>query len=311
MTNLNKYNLRNLKRVASFSGIRGVSNHLGTAVNQWYYQRTNHTGFDPVSEDWDNLLILDGCRYDLFQDRIHHQGELDHRTSPASESWEYLSKCFNGRDLYDTVYVTTNPHTPKIQEGTFHTIWNLLETDFDEELQTVPPDDVATAIREALSEFPNKRIIGHFMQPHYPFIGELGREIDTSGIDPDFDTTRTGTNIWARLQYGLGVNSDEVWSAYAENLDLALDIVSDLLDDIEGKSVLTSDHGNLVGDRCRPIPTRGYGHPPNLYVEPLVKVPWFEAGYDTRRDIEAEKPVRGERLSDDVIEDRLKSLGYR
>lgn len=311
MPNLTKYNLRNLKRVTSFSGIRGVINHLGTVTNQWYYQITGHTGFDPVSEDWDNLFILDGCRYDLFRKCIHIQGELDYRVSPASESLEYLKKCFDGRDLHDTVYVTTNPHAPKVQEGTFHTVWNLLETDFDEELQTVKPYDVATAIREASSEFPNKRIIGHFMQPHYPFIGDLGRKIDTSSINPNLDTTNSGTNIWARLQYGLDVDSDKVCSAYTENLDLVLDVVSDLVDDIEGKSVLTSDHGNLVGDRCRPIPTRGYGHPPNLYVEPLVKVPWFETAYDTRKQIEAEEPVRGERLSDDVVEDRLRSLGYR
>lgn len=32
--------------------------------------------------------------------------------------------------------------------------------------------------------------------------------------------------------------------------------------------------GELLGDRCRPIPVTEYGHYHGLYMDELVKVPW-------------------------------------
>jgi hypothetical protein len=212
--------------------------------------------------------------------------------------------------LHDTVYVTANPFTPSIPDGTFHAIWNLLDSDWDEELKTVPPGIVAARLEKATEEFPNKRLIRHFMQPPYPFIGGTGQEIESGAISPDGEDIRE-TKIWTRLQFGLGVDQDTVWKAYAENLYLALEAIGPLLSDIDGRTVLTADHGNLVGDRCRPIPVRGYGHPKNLYVDGLVSVPWFVVKDGHRRTIESEPPAESERLNEPDIEHRLEALGYR
>jgi hypothetical protein len=61
--------------------------------------------------------------------------------------------------------------------------------------------------------------------------------------------------------------------AYKENLRHVLKNVEDLLEIINGKTVITSDHGNLIGDRLSPIPVRGYGHPSGLRAPELVKDP--------------------------------------
>lgn len=113
------------------------------------------------------------------------------------------------------------------------------------------------------------------------------------------------------LQYGLTeLNENEVWDLYAENLRVALDSVAGLLEEPTGKTVITADHGNLVGDRLWPVPVRGYGHPPNVYVDELLTVPWMVVDGE-RRTIQTEPPIDSERLPENKIEERLRALGYR
>lgn len=101
-----------------------------------------------------------------------------------------------------------------------------------------------------------------------------------------------------------------MWEAYQENIELVLDVVEPLLDDIDGKTVVSSDHSNLVGDWISPIPCRGYGHPPTIYVNEPVKVPWLTIDGD-RREITADPPETHDEPEADVIEDRLSALGYK
>jgi len=310
MGNLEKYNLKNARRVASLKGIQGVISYFGTVLNQMYYRRTNHNGVTIMKEDWDMLLILDGCRYDLFKKNHELKGDLSCRTSRGSESLEFIESNFV-EEHNDTVYVTANPFAREISEGTFHAMWNLLETEWDPKLQTVPPKAISSRLIEARRKFPRKRLIGHYMQPHYPFIGEAGRKIRSGGISPDANEKHNSPQVWTRLQYGLGVTQSKVWEAYAENLNLVLRSVDELLSDISGKVILTSDHGNLVGDRCWPVPTKGYGHPRDLYVEPLVKVPWFEIPYTSRWNVVSDPPKEEKRLEESDVQSRLNALGYR
>jgi hypothetical protein len=105
-----------------------------------------------------------------------------------------------------------------------------------------------------------------------------------------------------------------VWEAYNENLDVVLAEVEPLLGELSGKSVITADHGNLVGERLGPVPTRRkYGHPYGVHTEELVKVPWFVVEGDARKTVRAEPPVEGdgEGISDAELEDKLAALGYR
>lgn len=286
----------------------GHLHRLGMGANARYYSFRGHDGVDVVEEEWDNLLILDGCRFDVFAEQCALPGRLESRTSPASESAGFMDKCFRGREIHDTVYVTANPHASDLPDGTFHATELLLDSDWNEELGTVTPGTVVDAIERAHRRYPDKRLVGHFMQPHFPFIGERGRELDQGGLTSGQDTTDEAPQIWHRLQYG-DVDREIVWEAYRENLDVVLSAVEELLEDLPGRTVITSDHGNLVGDCIGPVPCRGYGHPPGLYVPELVEVPWLVTGGE-RRQVVSEPPVGHDRAAADVVESRLRDLGY-
>lgn len=90
-----------------------------------------------------------------------------------------------------------------------------------------------------------------------------------------------------------------------------MEYVDLLLDDISGKIVVFADHGNFVGERQGPIPTRRmYGHPWGVYAPELVIVPWFVIDSQERREIRSDPPEYSETMSDQMIQDRLRALGY-
>lgn len=268
-------------------------------------------GVAVMEEDWDNLIILDGCRYDIFADRNGIDGKLQSKTSLGSASLEFIEQNFVGKEFHDTVYVTCNPYVTRIEDGTFHAVVNLLN-EWNSDLQTVHPEVVVDTAKQAHAEHSDKRLIIHFMQPHYPFIGEKGQNIDHKGYSKGETNDLAGKNVWEQLR----LNSDElsieeVWEAYQENLDIVLSHVEELLGELTGKSVITADHGNLFGERLRPIPVRGYGHPPRIRIPELVTVPWHVVDGESRREVTTDPPITHEKPSDEMVTERLRALGYR
>lgn len=307
-----RYNLDNLKLLASNPQmLLGELNQYANRVNRRFYRfRHDGRGIAVMEEDWDNLLILDGCRYDLYEDRTWLGGTLQRRISSGSDSWEFLQANFGDGTYHDTVYVTSNPHAYKLPDDVFHRVVNLLDDRWDPELQTVLPEDVAAAAVTAHEEYPNKRLLVHFMQPHFPFIGETGRRLDQGGIVMHVDDHDGEQMIWSKMRYGL-VDEDLTLEAYRENLDIVLAVVEDLLEDLDGKTVVSSDHGNMVGDRLWPIPVRGYGHPRGFHAPQLLEIPWEVLEADDRRSVRADPPKSVRGPDDDVVKRRLQDLGYR
>lgn len=295
--------------------------HLLTPAMIRYFEHFGQSGCDVMEEDWDTLLVLDACRYDMFEGQHSFPGSLSARISKGSDTAEFFEENFLGTEHHDTVYVTANP-VPKVSEWcnvdvdtVFHDVVDVWAEHWDDQSNTVRPEPVSEAIKDAHEEYPDKRILGHFIQPHQPFIGPAGEEIDEVGMTAydelageDADVDR---KVWEQLRHG-EISSELVWRAYRENLDLVLPHVERLCDDLEGKIVVTADHGNLLGEFIFPFPARGFGHPSGIGVENLVKVPWLEVPCQERRDIVAEPPVgsaadagENERL------ERLEALGYR
>jgi len=55
-------------------------------ANRLYHRRfgrreCNEDGVDPFEADWDNLFILDACRYDMFERRAELPGRLERAES--------------------------------------------------------------------------------------------------------------------------------------------------------------------------------------------------------------------------------------
>ncbi len=273
--------------------------------------RRQDNGCDVVEEDWDNLVILDGCRYDLFQSENIINGRLKSRISAGSESWEFLRANFQGQQLHETVYITANPHASKLDDNTFHRTVNLLKDRWDEELKTVTPEAMTEEAVAIYEEHSNKRLIVHYMQPHFPFIGEKGREITHAGVSQSGEGDDE-PHIWTGLLNGrLDVDETEVYEAYRENLELTLPCVRELINSLDGKSVVTADHGNLIGEWTGPIPVKGYGHPRGFYAPGLVTVPWLVIDSEERRHVIPNRPSNHNQIDPDTVEARLKDLGYR
>lgn len=301
----------------SIQGIKkGLANPrlLLQEANRLYYRRLytwsyNENGIDFFERDWDNLFVLDACRYDLFERVVDLPGETSTVQSRGSSTMEFLRGTFHGQTLLDTVYVTASPmlhrHRDEI-DVQFHDVIDVWQdSGWDEQYRTVLPETVAKATVTAAERYPNKRLFVHFLQPHYPFLGPTGREhFDLDRLDFQWDDVASGE---------LGIPRDVVRRAYEENLEEVLPAVEDLLVQLTGKSVVTADHGQMFGERLFPIPIRRYGHPAGLYTDELVNVPWHVFDEGPRRDIVAEEPAGSpERNGDDeeIARDRLRDLGY-
>lgn len=279
-----------------------------------------------LGQDWDNLLVLDACRYDLFnQIRFKRSIEGDLRTvrSRGSDSPEFMRENFAGRDLTDTVYITANPHEKRVLDEPFHHTDRVWVDGWDDEEGIVLPETLADRARAADEAFPNKRLIVHFMQPHVPFIGESRLETPESTMDgfrnmvlDEPADVAFGDSVWEALQTG-DLEPELFWEAYRDNLIRVLDTAIPLARELPGKTVITADHGNALGERAWPLPVRVYFHPSKVRMPVLNDVPWFVPPYSGRKAIvageasDAEADVTGEDEEAETVEARLAALGYR
>lgn len=260
-------------------------------------------GVDVMAADWDTLIVLDACRYDLFEAVNWIDGDLAAVRSKAGFTTDFLERNFGDSDFPDTVYVSANPMLVKI-DAQFHDRIRLWEDSWSTEIDVVPPDAVAGRAVEAFERYPDKRLIVHFMQPHHPFIGELGRSLVA---ETEIEHYENGIVFWNQLRAVDAATRERFWAAYRENLELALPHVERLVDGVDGKTVVTSDHGNEFGR------FGVYGHMRGA-TDGLRRVPWLEIDGSSRREIEpgsaTEGPRREVTRDSDVAFNRLRQLGY-
>lgn len=148
------------------------------------------------------------------------------------------------------------------------------------------------------------------MQPHYPF---LESDLTFSGWHPEgIKGSRERTAIhtpWDALRAGLAEEED-IRTAYARNLAICYERVTELLSELSGKIVVTSDHGNGFGGRAWPIPLRIYGHPRGIRTPGLTRVPWAEVTHGSRRSVISEATGQASELNQAEVKQRLSVLGY-
>jgi hypothetical protein len=105
------------------------------------------------------------------------------------------------------------------------------------------------------------------------------------------------------------VDDEILHRAYAETLAVVIDEAEQLVEAFDGKTVISADHGEMLGERAWPVPVKYYGHIPGVYTDELVTVPWHACEFDERRTIEAEPPV--ERTVSVDVDEQLRNLGYK
>jgi len=240
-------------------------------------------------------------------------GELETRESRGSATVEFLRGNFDGETLNDVVYTTGNPQLQRHEDEInveFHNVLNVwLENGWDEEEDTVLPETMAARGLEMVEKYPNKRHIIHFIQPHYPFI-RTGTQFDLGHLS---NSKSEEEHLWGKLMKGeLSISESRIEEIYHNNLQEALPEVAKLVSNINGKTVITSDHGNMLGERAYPVPIQEWGHPRGIYTSNLVTVPWFICDYQKRRRIISEDgQSEDSSATSEEVTDKLEALGYR
>ena len=288
--------------------INQTRRYLNGELLKWRYG----PGIDVMNNDWDNLILLDAYRYDYFEKYSRFDGDLSQVFSRGNNSPQFIKQNFSGRELHDTVYVTSNPHAKDISTDVFYKIEYLLD-EWDSEVGTILPEDVTKSAIEASNKYPEKRLIIHYMQPHDPHLGKTAdkyrKRVETA---TELDGSTNNTVRWPKTRfpelYKNGqISKEELEQSYIETIHEVEKSVEGLLPELTGKTVISSDHGEKLGENKSGVTTIEHSN----NTKECLFVPWLELPYNERKNIVKEEPVYFESPEQDKVEKQLTYLGYR
>lgn len=187
----------------------------------------------------------------------------------------------------------------------FYKVIDVWDWGWSEELGTVHPGEVNKAAKRTIWKYPHKKIIIHYLQPHAPYLslrnwgGEPLKNMISKKQDKlnvlahSFDRAKAwirwkmvnlfGMEKVSKMRKLLGlpplcaidaalrnVGPEGVRRAYEQNLKIVLEEVARLIASLSGKKiVITSDHGELLGEKG------DWEHRSGLDHSALIEVPWF------------------------------------
>jgi len=262
-------------------------------------------GTNVFEREWDVLLILDAARLDMYRRIVNP--ETDSIWSVGSASDEWMQHTFVPEyeaEISETAYVTGNPFSesecPTEAIGAVDEVWR---NHWDDEVGTIRPksitDHVLARHREGYD-----RVIGHYMQPHYPFIGEQTSDTGKMTWDVVGNDASQGDGIalWDQFLYGIRNDLDQVARAYDDNLRHVWEHATTVMENVEGQVVITADHGNALGEWGM------WGHKPGMPHPKMRRVPWDVRGCTDRK---THRPTLETANSEIDRDEQLESLGYR
>ncbi|GAA0676482.1 hypothetical protein ACFQDG_01545 [Natronoarchaeum mannanilyticum] len=284
-------------------GRHAVPNALSKAV----YRRasTKEPQRTIWDEEWDLLILLDSCRPEWLCEGAENRDWIDDVEtvwSVGSHSAEWTEKTFAdeyGPEMEDTIYVTGNPYSADAPVSRFADFENVNEREWEVD-SAVPPAHVVTdrAVKMA-RERDWSHCIVHYMQPHKP-IFEQGESRGDSRLDERWQPNAT---FWRQYIDG-DVSLRELEGAFISNLEYVLEEVEILLENVDAPSaVVTSDHGQALGEQFLWSHRRGVKHPS------MRHVPWVECSATDTRSLEP-KVYRQATYEKEQRQEQLKQLGY-
>lgn len=226
-------------------------------------------GIKPYTDG--DVLVLDACRQDMFEEMTGLKGE---RITRGAASIRFVKNNFSDQEFKDCILITANPHyyetlfkeiTGRELDEVFFETWHSYKDKYDDELQTTTAESVMEDVRTAKKLFPEKNLIVHFMQPHFPFIN-TDEEIKGNFLEQKLAKGRDEDHVWDQLYKG-NEDLETVENAYRENLRYILKVLQENTAVFNDQTWITADHGNFLGE------DGFYGHPPEREREPVMKVP--------------------------------------
>ena len=243
--------------------------------------------------DWDILIVLDACRYDIFSEVNWIEGKLYRAWSTGNKTPQWLSRTFLG-NWPDTAYLSANPFVAVNYSDADNVCgvnyaelfgWKASRFGYVDKVwcwgrekikgwYTVHPESIITSWEKNKGKF--SRYIIHFMQPHTPFIGKKYIQGDAKEYMRTKEIYRLmlrefGVSVYISMYKKKHGAVEDVIEMYASNLEFVLEYVDRLLNDTSDyRVVITSDHGELLGEGGQ------YGHYMNEPIPILREVPWLE-----------------------------------
>jgi hypothetical protein len=246
-----------------------------------------------MEEQWDIAIILDACRYDVFREvykKYLPRGKLEQRIG-ASDTFEWLHSVFNGNRTKDMLYVSAHPgiNGRGVPWGDFdakeqfYKVYDAWLKGWNWEIGTSIPNKVAEIAVQAVKEFPDRKTIIHFIQPHFPYrkapcpskysdlkcakkdakLGILLERLIRRLISLfEINLSRFRSIYWnikktLRLDFLEDLNEiywreytiEELKYFHKDNLEWVLESVEEIVDEFDkAKIVITSDHGEAFGE---------------------------------------------------------------
>ena len=330
--------IQKILRISNNHGVRTLAkefppffhktiDNITLPLTNYFFDQKYGKGESIMSKEWDNLLLFDACRYDYFRRISPFQKNIvERRVTLGSRTPQFYHRTFDNKTCHDIVCVTANPQTLRYDferdNSPFHAIISVVDQ-WDERLQTVHPMDVYEASARAEKKYPNKRLLIHFLQPHAPFIGPTAKQLrkrtgkTIGGLDPgreytDMKTKKIDTTSYrGMLRHDPKLDLSTIRESYIETLRIVTNYVIGLAGKLKGKTAISSDHGELLGDRIHRFGSRRWEHPGGVRSKELCLVPWVEIPTDEKKTITSDPPTNNtNNVDQSMINEKLQSLGY-
>ena len=151
-----------------------------------------------------------------------------------------------GGEFHDTILISANPFAERLPRNTFFKFVSVAETTG---AIATDPAVVTELAAEVARTHPDKRIVVHYMQPHTPHLGGVNDRFKQCGISGVDDREEDDTySVWEAVKNNL-ITHAELRESYIENLHIVEAECQRLCELLEGKTVITSDHGEHLGER--------------------------------------------------------------
>lgn len=211
---------------------------------------------------------------------------MEYRISRGCDTEEFILENFKKKNkkMKKIIYITGNPGVSLLlEEKNFYKIIHVWKDGWSEKYNTVLPQKMYEYVLKTYYSYPGKRLIIHFMQPHFPYISNpnIGaKEIKIAlykakFLEKKWKNEPQERNFFDIVPYNfyLELPIRRHIKYYEKNLEIAIKWIKKMLKFLRGRIVITSDHGEAFGERF--LFFRVYGHIGRMRIPVLKIVPWF------------------------------------